>query len=95
MPNIIAKAIFTNGSQYRTIVIAYYPELDTPMKNNGIELLQTSPFKAFKYVDQSIIEEWEYDYEGRSANRFYVEIGKAVANNWKVVEMQKNFTVDD
>ena len=91
MPNVIAKAVMTKDGQFRSIIIAYYPELEAQVKNTA-DALKPSPYRALMYSNSTITNEWEYDYEGRSANRFYVEIGKAVADNWQITDVQKNFT---
>lgn len=91
-PQILGKATLGKDGQTKTIVVAYFPELDQP--NTAInpafadDSLQPSPYKTLKYHGMTVVEEWEYSYKGRAGNRYHNEIGKAICHGWMPVSIQ-------
>lgn len=94
MGQIIDRAILQKGSEFKTILIAYYPELDVE-KPMGPVVLQNpdqknSPYKCLIYSNKSLTDEWQYSFEGRAGNRYFIELGKLVVQGYKLVDVREN-----
>ena len=92
MPTILAQAVMQKGTQYTTLVVAYYEELDQPQYQlTTTHISQPEPYKMIKYAGQAISDEWEYEYCGKAKNRLYIEIGRSVMEGWQYVSGSQNF----
>lgn len=94
MPTIQAKAILAKEGQYKTIVVAYYEELDQPSAMIIGVQNDVKPFKAVEYAGQIMTNVWEYDYAGKARNRLYTEIGKAMLDHWQFISGTQNWPVE-
>jgi len=98
MAQVIDRVVLEKDGHTKVIAIIYYPEYDT--KKHGTDprrerlgshlLANYEPYKAVKYVDGQLQDEWEYEYEGRAGNRLFSEVGRLALGNWRIVGVSEN-----